>query len=95
MSRGIVREPCCGRWAAKTGGKRAHLPVEQQREGAWSLATRAVAREAGVPLGAVHYESGSKAELGRAVLQADRERATALLRQAVEAGGTPVEVLAR
>ena len=91
-----------------TAGKRPHLPVEQrraqlvaaamrvmQREGAWSLTTRAVAREAGVPLGAVHYAFGSKSELVRAVFQADRERATALLRRAVEAGGTPAEVLTR
>ncbi len=91
-----------------TGGKRAHLPVEQrraqlvaaamrvmQREGAWSLTTRAVAREAGVPLGAVHYAFASKAELVRAVFQADRERATALLERAVEAGGTPAEILTR
>lgn len=91
-----------------TTGKRTHLPVEQrraqlvaaamrvmQREGAWSLTTRAVAREAGVPLGAVHYAFGAKAELVRAVFQADRDRATALLRRAVEAGGTPTEVLTR
>jgi AcrR family transcriptional regulator len=66
-----------------------------QREGAWALTTRAVAREAGVPLGAVHYAFGAKAELVRAVFQADRDRATALLRRAVEAGGTPAEVLTR
>jgi AcrR family transcriptional regulator len=91
-----------------TAGKRTHLPVEQrraqlvaaamrvmQREGAWSLTTRAVAREAGVPLGAVHYAFGAKAELVRAVFQADRDRATALLRRAVETGGTPTEVLTR
>jgi AcrR family transcriptional regulator len=91
-----------------TAGKRTHLPVEQrrvqlvaaamrvmQREGAWTLTTRAVAREAGVPLGAVHYAFGSKAELVRAVFQADRERATALLRRAVTAGGGPAEVLTR
>lgn len=91
-----------------TAGKRTHLPVEQrraqlvaaamrvmQREGAWALTTRAVAREAGVPLGAVHYAFGSKAELVRAVFQADRENATALLRRAVEAGGTPTEILTR
>ncbi|MEX5720307.1 TetR/AcrR family transcriptional regulator [Geodermatophilus maliterrae] len=91
-----------------TSAKRAHLPVEQrraqlvaaamqvmQREGAWALTTRAVAREAGVPLGAVHYAFGAKAELVRAVFQADRDRATALLMRAVEAGGTPTEVLTR
>jgi AcrR family transcriptional regulator len=91
-----------------TAGKRTHLPVEQrraqlvaaamrvmQREGAWALTTRAVAREAGVPLGAVHYAFGSKSELVRAVFQADRDRATALLRRAVEAGGTPTEILTR
>ena len=61
-----------------TAGKRPHLPVEQrraqlvaaamrvmQREGAWSLTTRAVAREAGVPLGAVHYAFGAKADADR------------------------------
>ena len=91
-----------------TEGKRAHLPVEQrraqlvaaamqvmQREGAWSLTTRAVAREAGVPLGAVHYAFGSTAELVRAVFHADRERSTALLERAVGAGGTPAEILTR
>ncbi|SFO73784.1 transcriptional regulator, TetR family [Geodermatophilus dictyosporus] len=66
-----------------------------QREGAWALTTRAVAKEAGVPLGAVHYAFGSKTELVRAVFQDDRERSTALLRRAVEAGGTPEEVLTR
>jgi AcrR family transcriptional regulator len=66
-----------------------------QREGAWSLTTRAVAKEAGVPLGAVHYAFGSKTELVRAVFRADRDRSTALLRRAVDAGGTPAEVLTR
>ena len=91
-----------------TGARRAHLPVEQrraqlvaaamqvmQREGAWSLTTRAVAREAGVPLGAVHYAFASKTELVRAVFQVDRERSTAVLMRAVEAGGSPAEVLTR
>jgi AcrR family transcriptional regulator len=91
-----------------TEARRAHLPVEQrraqlvaaamrvmQREGAWTLTTRAVAREAGVPLGAVHYAFGSKTELVRAVFRADRDRSTALLRRAVEAGGSPAEVLTR
>jgi AcrR family transcriptional regulator len=91
-----------------TEARRAHLPVEQrraqlvgaamrvmQREGAWSLTTRAVAKEAGVPLGAVHYAFGSKTELVRAVFRADRDRSTALLRRAVDAGGTPAEVLTR
>jgi AcrR family transcriptional regulator len=66
-----------------------------QRDGAWSLTTRAVAREAGVPLGAVHYAFASKTELVRAVFQADQERSTAVLMRAVEAGGSPAEVLTR
>jgi AcrR family transcriptional regulator len=91
-----------------TAPKRAHLPIEQrraqlvaaamrvmQRDGAWTLTTRAVAREADVPLGALHYAFGSKAELVRAVFQADRARSTALLMRAVEAGGTPGEILTR
>ncbi|SDD30765.1 transcriptional regulator, TetR family [Geodermatophilus telluris] len=91
-----------------TGARRPHVPVGQrraqlvaaavrvmQREGAWALTTRAVAREAGVPLGAVHYAFGSKTELVRAVFEADRERSTALLRHAVEAGGSAEEVLTR
>ncbi|RBY86655.1 hypothetical protein DQ244_18405 [Blastococcus sp. TBT05-19] len=91
-----------------TAAKRAHLPIEQrraqlvaaamrvmQRDGAWTLTTRAVAREADVPLGALHYAFGSKAELVRAVFQADRDRSTAMLQQAVEAGGTAGEILTR
>ncbi len=83
-----------------TPPRRAHLPVAErraqlvaaamrvmQRDGAWSLTTRAVAREAGVPLGAVHYAFASKTDLVRAVFQADRERSTAVLMRAVEAGG--------
>lgn len=64
--------------------RRPHVPLEQRRrelartavkvmarDGAWALTTRAVAAEAGVPHGTVHYAFSSKDELLRAVLQLD------------------------
>lgn len=75
--------------------RRAHVPVEQRRaqitqaalavmkrEGAWALTTRAVAAEAGVPLGAVHYAHGSKDALIASVLDSDVESGARLVRQA-------------
>ena len=91
-----------------TAAKRAHLPVEQRRvqlvaaamrvmrrDGAWALTTRAVAREAEVPLGAVHYAFGSKADLVRAVFDTDQANAISRLLRAVDEGGSPVEMLTR
>jgi len=64
--------------------KRPHVPLEQRRrelaetavrvmarDGAWALTTRAVAKEAGVPHGTVHYAFSSKNELLRAVMRLD------------------------
>lgn len=64
--------------------KRPRVPLEQRRselaetavrvmarDGAWALTTRAVAAEAGVPHGTVHYTFSSKDELLRAVLRRD------------------------
>lgn len=65
-----------------------------RREGAWALTTRAVAAEAGVPHGSVHYAFSSKEELLRAVLAADTEAAAVLL-TAVGVEGDPGEVLTR
>lgn len=41
------------------------------RDGAWALTTRAVAKEAGVPHGTVHYAFSSKNELLREVMRLD------------------------
>ena len=64
--------------------RRAHVPIEQRRreltetavtvmarDGAWALTTRALAKEAGVPHGSVHYAFSSKDELIRSVMQLD------------------------
>ena len=64
--------------------KRPHVPLDQRRteltrtavkvmarEGAWTLTTRAVAKEAGVPHGTVHYVFSSKHELLASVMQLD------------------------
>lgn len=64
--------------------KRTHVPLEQRRreltetalrvmarDGAWTLTTRAVAKEAGVPHGTVHYAFSSKNELLREVMRLD------------------------
>lgn len=64
--------------------RRAHVPIEQRRreltqtavtvmarDGAWALTTRALAKEAGVPHGSVHYAFSSKDELMRSVLRLD------------------------
>ncbi|HHV22855.1 MAG TPA: TetR family transcriptional regulator [Propionibacterium sp.] len=64
--------------------RRPHVPLEERRreltqtalrvmarDGAWALTTRAVAKEAGVPHGSVHYAFSSKNELLRAVMGLD------------------------
>ncbi|WIK82034.1 TetR/AcrR family transcriptional regulator [Micrococcus lylae] len=64
--------------------KHTHVPLEQRRreltetavrvmarDGAWALTTRAVAKEAGVPHGTVHYAFSSKNELLREVMRLD------------------------
>ncbi len=64
--------------------KRTHVPLEQRRreltetavrvmarDGAWALTTRAVAEEARVPHGTVHYAFSSKNELLREVMRLD------------------------
>ena len=64
--------------------RRPQVPIEQRRreltetavtvmarDGAWALTTRALAKEAGVPHGSVHYAFSSKDELMRSVLRLD------------------------
>lgn len=64
--------------------RRRNVPIEQRRrelteiavtvmarDGAWALTTRALAKEAGVPHGSVHYAFSSKDELIRSVVQLD------------------------
>ncbi len=51
------------------------------RDGAFGLTTRAVAKEAGVPHGSVHYAFHSKDELIRAVVRDDIDRSTAAFRR--------------
>ncbi|MGB3685985.1 MAG: TetR family transcriptional regulator [Ornithinimicrobium sp.] len=88
--------------------KRAHMPVEQRRvqlveaamevmrrEGAWALTTRAVAAQAGVPLGVVHYAFASKDALIGAVFNADSESATAVIGRSIEAGASGEQILRR
>ncbi len=88
--------------------RRPQLPVAQRRaelagaalqvmrrEGAWALTTRAVAAEADVPHGSVHYAFASKEALLEAVIQEDAERGVAAIRAAGAAGGSTREVLAR
>lgn len=88
--------------------KRVHVPVQERRsqltdaamevmrrDGAWGLTTRAVATQAGVPLGAVHYAFGSKAELIGAVLAADVESAMSAARAALDEGGSAPQIVAR
>lgn len=65
-----------------------------RREGAWTLTTRAVAAEAGVPHGSVHYAFSSKHELLKAVFAADVEGA-AVVFSGVDLAGSALEVLSR
>lgn len=65
-----------------------------RREGAWTVTTRAVAAEAGVPHGSVHYAFSSKHELLKAVFAADVEGATRVF-STVDLEGGATQVLAR
>lgn len=73
---------------------RKRIPAEQRRreltavahtvmarDGAFGVTTRAVAKEAGVPHGSVHYAFHSKDELIRAVVRDDIDRSTAAFRR--------------
>lgn len=73
---------------------RKRIPAEQRRreltavahtvmarDGAFGLTTRAVAKEAGMPHGSVHYAFHSKDELIRAVVRDDIDRSTAAFRR--------------
>lgn len=73
---------------------RKRIPAEQRRreltavahtvmarDGAFGLTTRAVAKEAGVPHGSVHYAFHSRDELIRAVVRDDIDRSTAAFRR--------------
>ena len=64
-----------------------------RRDGAWTLTTRAVAKEAGVPHGSVHYAFSSKEAMQQAVVAADTEHAVNYFAQAGASGGSPEEVL--
>lgn len=80
---------------------RKRIPAEQRRreltavahtvmarDGAFGLTTRAVAKEAGVPHGSVHYAFHSKDELIRAVV---REHAASPPKQATGSAAAPVQ----
>lgn len=80
---------------------RKRIPAEQRRreltavahtvmarDGAFGLTTRAVAKEAGVPHGSVHYAFHSKDELIRAVV---REHAASPPEQATGSAAAPVQ----
>lgn len=88
--------------------KRVHVPVATRRaqlveaavavmlrEGAWALTTRAVATEADVPLGAVHYAFDSKAALISAVFGADIDSVAAVLHSALAGGGSAEQIVHR
>ncbi len=88
--------------------KRVHVPVAQRRaqlveaamtvmlrDGAWGLTTRAVAAQAEVSLGALHYAFDSKADLIGAVFAADVDSAAAVVSEAMDAGGSPETMLRR
>ena len=65
------------------------------RDGAWALTTRALAAEAKVPHGSVHYAFSGKAEIVRAVIAADTESAVQIFSTVAAGGGSVQEVLAR
>lgn len=65
------------------------------RDGAWELTTRALAKEADVPHGSVHYAFSSKAEIVRAVIEADRDSAVEIFAQVDVGSGSPPEALGR
>lgn len=65
------------------------------RDGAWALTTRALAAEAQVPHGSVHYAFSSKAEIVRAVIAADTESAVQIFSTVAVGGGSVQDVLAR
>lgn len=82
------------------GTRRPQVPMAQRRaelteaarrvmvrEGAWTTTTRAVAAEAGVPHGSVHYAFSSKDELLKAVMAQDVESAATIFTPDVVAGG--------
>lgn len=80
--------------------RRAELTAAALRvmaqDGAWALTTRALAAEAGVPHGSVHYAfPDGKAEILRAVLAADTESAVQIFSTVAAGGGGVQEVLAR
>lgn len=83
---------------------RKRIPAEQRRreltavahtvmarDGAFGLTTRAVAKEAGVPHGSVHYAFHSKDELIRAVVRDDIDRSTAAFRRFAAPDANPPE----
>lgn len=65
------------------------------RDGAWALTTRALAAEAQVPHGSVHYAFSGKAEIMRAVIAADTDSAVQIFATVSAGGGSAQEVLAR
>lgn len=66
-----------------------------RREGASTMTTRAVAAEADVPHGSVHYAFSGKAPLLQAVMAADTNSAAQLFTTVAAEGGSPAEVLDR
>lgn len=66
-----------------------------RRDGAWTMTTRAVAAEADVPHGSVHYAYSGKEPLLRAVIASDTESAARIFASVEAKGGSPAEVLQR
>lgn len=86
--------------------RRKQMPVAQRRaelaeaalrvmrrDGAWTVTTRAVATEAGVSHGSVHYAFSSKEAMLQAVIVADTEHAVNYFARAGQSGETPGQVL--
>lgn len=66
-----------------------------RREGAWTMTTRAVAAEADVPHGSVHYAFSGKEPLLRAVIASDVETAAHIFTTVPMGGGTAADILVR
>lgn len=91
-----------------TAPRRKNLPIAQrrvalvdaavrvlERDGAAALTARAVADEAGVALGSVHYAFATMKDLLAAVFIADTRRAIGALDDALNGGGTVEAILTR
>lgn len=66
-----------------------------RRDGAWTMTTRAVAAEADVPHGSVHYAFSGKEPLLQAVIASDTESAAHIFASVAAGGGSPADALER